>query len=194
MIGYHATSKLNSADIETNGFRPLKIVSDHDHCLLQAALKRNNVSATISGSYTAWMNLRSVTFTADKRAAVEHILKGAASGQGASNIEKLLLYIHDDQSLVDSIASKLNQIKASEKVIYKIDLSNLGPTFTQCPLRTNIYYYRWNPTLAPEACSGLPSGKILAKYLIKYDGTVEVFSGLTSPKPKICRYEMKIVK
>lgn len=194
MIGYHATSKINSADIEGNGFRPIKILSDNDHSLLQAALKRNNVSEIISQPYIDWMDLRSVTFTADKRAAVEHILKGSAGGQGAGNIERLLLHINDDFSLVSRIALTLNDIENSEKVIYKINLSNLGSTFKQCPHRPNIYYYRWDPTLTPETCLGVPSTRILAKYLIKYDGTVEIFSGLTSANSKIRRYEMKIAK
>lgn len=194
MIGYHATSKINSADIESNGFRPIKILSDNDHYLLQEALKRNNVSVSISGPYTQWMNLRSVTFTSDRRAVVEHILKGSAGGQGSGNIERLLLHINDDFSLVSRIAATLNDIKNSEKVIYKIDLSTLGSTFQRCPQRQNIYYYRWNPTLTLGECSGVPSSRILAKYLIKDDETVEVFSGLTSAKSKIRRYEMKIVK
>lgn len=194
MIGYHATSKINSADIEANGFRPIKILSDNDHSSLQEALKRNNVSQSISAPYTEWMDLRSVTFTSDKQSVVKHILEGSAGGQGSGNIERLLLHINDDPSLVSRIAVMLNDIKNSEKVIYKIDLSRLGATFKQCLHRTNIYYYRWDSKLTPEKCPSVPSSRILAKYLIKNDGTVEIFSGLTSAKSKIRRYEMKIVK
>ena len=138
--------------------------------------------------------MRSVTFTEDKRTAIEHVLKGAAGGQGANNIEGLLLHIKDDHSLVSRIALKLNDIKHSEKVMYKVNLSNLGATFTKCPQRDNIYYYRWSPSVGAAQCTGVCPSRILAKYVIKHDGTVMVCSGQANTKLKSCRYEIRLAK
>lgn len=162
-VGYHGTTSLASADIEARGFLPNKVFSDQEHAqILQLAgeLGWNR------WNYMEWLGMRSVSFAKDPLFAIHHVTNaGKAGGQGLYNVRDALAAIlsngsDESRAVAETFQQKLAQLRAAPPVIYKVDLSNLGPHLVESREDFNMY---WDETKALPAISEIDPGRIIEK-------------------------------
>jgi hypothetical protein len=164
IVGFHGTSAASSMTIESNGFLPRKALLDSDHTEL---IETANSLGIDTGSYRQWLGMRSVTFTREQAAALEHIRKGYAGGQGLENILSVAREVvrrgDDHQKRVADLAiSQLEVARKSPPVIYAVDLSGSGQRLVT-DNRQPLYYIYWPTELPLPTASEVGPDRLIAR-------------------------------
>lgn len=162
-VGYHGTSSLACADIEAYGFLPNKVFSDDEHAQI---LRMARELGWDTGSYAQWLDMRSVSFAKDSHFAINHVTNaGNSGGQGLYNVRDALDVIlsqgsEENRLVARTFQEKLFKLRASQPVIYMVDLSGLGPRLVPSGVDYNMY---WDPTAALPDVSEIGPGRIIEK-------------------------------
>lgn len=145
--------------IEIKGFLPDKVFQKSVHDGIVSVAQLLNIDVNY---YCKWLEMRSVTFTQEANAAVQHMVNGNAGGQGLKNMSTVLQEIvkrgNDHQKhMASGLIEQIEAIRLSPAVVYAVDLSGLGQRLVK-DLYQPLYQVYWNPDIPlPEVSEIAPS-------------------------------------
>jgi hypothetical protein len=166
-VGFHGTSSLACAKIETAGFLPDKIFSASDHTDLIAIASSLKVDTS---DYMQWLAMRSITFAQYAKDAINHVRNGHSGGQGLKNVRTVLQSIFNqgdesDKKVAEIFIEKIELIRGAPAVVYAVDLSGLDQRLVKDKYQQLFQYY-WNPATPLPEISDIAPNRLIAQLII----------------------------
>lgn len=157
-VGFHCTSIMATQRIEANGLLPDKVFPASIHNQLTTLGKHYGI---YTSGYEEWLNMRSVSFGMNANVAIAQMNNGHVGGQGLFQMENVLNAIlpvgtAQEIAFAQENLTKIATIRASQPVIYAVELTPLGNRVVTDLM--NVAHVYFNPAVPlPTMSDILPS-------------------------------------